>query len=77
MKKLEAPITLVAAIEAHQHEGLRLIAFHERRSLADVVREAIDRIIAEKGAKKLKMPRMEAIETMVVRKEKRRTARAR
>lgn len=44
-KKLEAPVTLFAAIEARQHEALRIIAFSERRSLADVVREAIDGFI--------------------------------
>jgi hypothetical protein len=44
-RKLEAPVTLFAAIETDQHEGLRLIAFKERRSLADVVREAIDEFL--------------------------------
>ena len=49
MKKIEAPITLVAVIEQAQHEGLRRIAFAERRSLADVVREAIDKLIETRG----------------------------
>jgi len=40
-KKLVAPVTLFAAIEAEQHAALRAIAFAERRSLADVVREAL------------------------------------
>lgn len=40
-KKLEGPVTLFAAIEAKQHEKLREIAFEEKRSLADVVREAL------------------------------------
>ncbi len=44
-KKLEAPVTLFAAIEAAQHQVLREIAFEERRSLADVVREAIAEFI--------------------------------
>lgn len=44
-RKLEAPVTLFAAIETDQHEGLRLIAFNERRSLADVVRQAIDEFL--------------------------------
>ena len=44
-KKLEAPVTLCAAIEAEQHEALRTIAFRERRSLADVVRQALDEFI--------------------------------
>ena len=44
-KKLEAPITLFAAIKAEQHEALRTIAFQERRSIADVVRQAINEFI--------------------------------
>jgi hypothetical protein len=40
-KKLEDPVTLFAAIEAGQHEFLRALAFKERRSLADLVREAL------------------------------------
>ena len=40
-KKLEAPVTLFAAIEAEQHDFLRTVAFRERRSLADLVREAL------------------------------------
>ena len=51
-KKLEAPVTLFAAIEAKQHEALREIAFKERRSIADVVREAIDNFIASRRMKK-------------------------
>ncbi len=52
-KKLESPITLFAAIEASQHEALRTIAFKERRSMADVVREALERYIqAQSGGKK-------------------------
>jgi hypothetical protein len=40
-KKVETPVTLFAAIEAEQHEFLRTIAFKERRSLVDLVREAL------------------------------------
>ena len=40
-KKLEGPVTLFAAIESKQHELLRTIAFREKRSLADVVRQAL------------------------------------
>jgi hypothetical protein len=48
-KKLDAPVTLFAAIEASQHEALREIAFRERRSLADVVREALSDFIARRA----------------------------
>lgn len=40
-KKLGEPVTLFAAIEAEQHEFLRRVAYEEKRSLADVVREAL------------------------------------
>lgn len=40
-KKLDSPVTLFAAIEFEQHSALREIAFSGRRSLADVVREAL------------------------------------
>jgi len=47
-KKLKSPVTLFAAIESEQHEVLRRIAFEERRSIADVVREAIDQLVEAK-----------------------------
>ena len=40
-KKLTAPVTLFAAIEQAQHEALRQLAFSQRRSLADVTRDAL------------------------------------
>jgi hypothetical protein len=51
-KKLSAPVTLFAAIEAEQHQALREIAFSERRSLADVVREALTGFIAQHSARR-------------------------
>jgi len=45
-RKLTAPVTLFAAIEAAQHNALREIAFTERRSLAEVVREALAAYLA-------------------------------
>jgi hypothetical protein len=50
-RKLEAPVTLFAAIEAKQHEALREIAFREKRSLADLVREALDVLIRSRSKK--------------------------
>jgi len=44
-KKLVAPVTLFAAIEEEQHEALRRLAFEQRRSLADVTREALTEYI--------------------------------
>ena len=51
-KKLSEPVTLFAAIEAEQHEGLRAIAFSERRSLADVVREALNGFLARRPTRR-------------------------
>ncbi len=51
-KKLTAPVTLFAAIEAKQHAALRAIAFSERRSLADVVREALSGFISQHPARR-------------------------
>ena len=51
-KRLSAPVTLFAAIEAEQHQALREIAFSERRSLADVVREALTGFIAQQSARR-------------------------
>jgi hypothetical protein len=51
-KKMEAPVTLFAAIETTQHDALREIAFEQRRSIADVVREAIGQYIAKRPGKK-------------------------
>ena len=51
-KKLSEPVTLFAAIESEQHEALRAIAFSERRSLADVVREALSGFIAQHPARR-------------------------
>jgi hypothetical protein len=49
VKKLEAPVTLFAAIEEKQHEALRELAFREHRSLADVVRDAIELYLKHEG----------------------------
>lgn len=51
-KKLDDPVTLFAAIEAEQHQALREIAFKERRSLADVVREALDTYVRSRTAQR-------------------------
>jgi predicted HicB family RNase H-like nuclease len=42
MKKLEKPVTLFAAIEESQHEALRFIAYKEKKSIAEIVREALE-----------------------------------
>ena len=56
-KKLESPVTLFAAVEEKQHAALRELAFREKRSLADLVREALSEYIASR-TKKRKMARV-------------------
>lgn len=51
-RKLSAPVTFFAAIEAEQHQALREIAFSERRSLDDVVREALAGFISQHPARR-------------------------
>lgn len=49
-KKLTSPVTLFAAIEQQQHEALRQLAFAERRSIADVTRDALADYVARHAA---------------------------
>jgi hypothetical protein len=51
-KKPSTPVTLFAAIEVEQHQALREIVFSERRSLADVVREALNSFLAQHPARR-------------------------
>ena len=44
-RKLRTPVTLFAAIERDQHEALRSIAFSQRRSIADIARDALTEYI--------------------------------
>jgi hypothetical protein len=43
--KLTAPVSVLTMIESEQHEALRLIAFNERRSVAELVREGIAEVL--------------------------------
>lgn len=52
VRRLTSPVTLFAAVESEQHETLRSIAFREHRSLADVVREAIEEFIRRRAGSK-------------------------
>lgn len=51
-KKLESPVTLFAAIESRQHAALRSLAFKEDRSIAELVREALDDLIAARSRRR-------------------------
>lgn len=57
-RKIRTPVTLFAAIEAKQHEALRKMAFDQRRSLADLVREALAEFLArETGSRRVRAAR--------------------
>ncbi|MFQ5862501.1 MAG: hypothetical protein ACE5IC_05200 [Candidatus Brocadiales bacterium] len=51
MKKLQSPVTLFAAIEESQHEALRYIAYKDKKSIAEIVREALDNYIKSTSKK--------------------------
>jgi len=48
-RESEKRVVLFAAIDREQHEALRYIAFRERRSIADVTREALEEYVARKS----------------------------
>ena len=48
-KETPKRVVLYAAIGEPHHDALRFIAFKEKRSVADVTREAIERYLAEKA----------------------------
>lgn len=64
--KLTAPVTMLTMIEAEQHEALRLIAFNERRSVADLVREGIAEVL-KKHAKSRRPARLRVVKEERVR----------
>ena len=47
-KNKEQTVTLFAAILNAQYEGLRAVAFKEKKSLAHVTREAVDAYLKKK-----------------------------
>ncbi len=61
-KKLKDPVTLFCAIESKMHGKLRRLAYKEKRSLADVVREALStflKVTSLHGGKTAKKREME------------------
>jgi len=64
--KLTAPVSLLTVIESQQHEALRLIAFNERRSVAELVREGIAEVL-KKHAKSRRPARVHVVKEERVR----------
>jgi len=58
--KLTAPVSLLTMIESKQHEALRLIAFNQRRSVAELVREGIAEVL-KKHAKSRRPARVHVV----------------
>ncbi len=50
MRKVGKSVVLFASISEAQHEALRYIAFKERRSIADIMREALEDYIQRKSS---------------------------
>jgi len=55
-RKLVSPVTLFAAIEQRQHEALRQLAFDQKRSLADVARDALQAYIERHAPRARRAP---------------------
>ena len=49
MSKQNGRVVLFASIDRAQHEVLRYIAYKEKRSIADLTREALNKYIGEKS----------------------------
>ena len=49
--KLHRPMILTTIIEWDQHERLRELAFKERASMADLIREALERYLRSRAQK--------------------------
>lgn len=64
--KLTAPVSVLTMIETAQHEALRLIAFNERRSVAELVREGIAEVL-KKHAKSRRPARVHLVKEERVR----------
>jgi len=50
-KKQNGRVVLFASIDRAQHEALRYIAYKEKRSIADITREALNNYIEEKSTR--------------------------
>lgn len=55
-RKIDQPVTLFAQVEAAQHEKLRALAFQEKRSIAELVRDALEGYL--KGRRAATVPKL-------------------
>lgn len=67
MRRIGKRVVLFASISEAQHEALRNIGFKERRSIADVTREALEDYIQRKSSEyPLAVPELKATEKVKV-----------
>lgn len=52
-RKMKTPVTLFASIESETHDKLRNTAFYSKRSIADLVRDAIELYLMPQEVKHL------------------------
>ncbi len=48
-KKLKKPVTITTVVEESQHEALKFVAFRERKTMAEIVRVALEDYIHKKS----------------------------
>lgn len=59
-KKLGKPVYVTTVLEESQHEALKYIAYRKRKPMAELIREAIERFIADEDVLKKEMKRLAA-----------------
>ena len=48
-KKNTKPVTITTVVEESQHEALKFVAFRERKTMAEIVRAALEDYIHKKS----------------------------
>lgn len=59
-KKLGKPVYVTTVLEESQHEALKYIAYRKHKPMAELIREAIERFIADEDVLKKEMKRLAA-----------------
>lgn len=49
VKKLKKPVTITTIVEEEQHEALRYVAYKERKTMAEIIRAALEEYINKKS----------------------------
>lgn len=59
-KKLGKAVYVTTVLEESQHEALKYIAYRKRKPMAELIREAIERFIADEDILRKEMKRLAA-----------------